>query len=254
MNSTQLQANISSADIASIGTAQVSVTTPQPGGVRRRRCRLRSTPANFGCERDQRYGWQFGDSDADANGLGGGTDWLGLATRLRPTTELSAIHLRRGWRHDPHLTVTMPTTAGLYEFRLFPNNGYVLAASSPMRSRLLVLNPVPVIGSLTPSSGPVGGPAFTLSVNGSGFVSTSTVRWNGANRPTTFVNSTLCCSAVIPASGSDVRRNGDGDRLLPVSRRRNLVGACSSPIAERVAGTGRQCDERRPAALTSPSR
>src|SRR5262249_32881698 len=43
------------------------------------------------------------------------------------------------------------------------------------------------------------GPAFTLTVNGSGFVSGSAVRWNGSSRPTTFVNSSQL-TAMIPAS------------------------------------------------------
>ncbi len=46
---------------------------------------------------------------------------------------------------------------------------------------------------------PAGSPAFTLTVNGTNFVSGSTVRWNGANRTTTFVNSSQL-TAAIPAS------------------------------------------------------
>jgi hypothetical protein len=48
-------------------------------------------------------------------------------------------------------------------------------------------------------SGPVGGPAFTLTVNGSGFTAGSSVRWNGADRPTTFTSATRL-RASIPAS------------------------------------------------------
>ena len=44
-----------------------------------------------------------------------------------------------------------------------------------------------------------GGPAFTLTVNGSNFVSGSVVRWNGANRTTTFVSATQL-TAAIPAA------------------------------------------------------
>ena len=44
--------------------------------------------------------------------------------------------------------------------------------------------------SLSPADMPAGGAAFTVAVNGIGFVSGSTVRWNGSNRPTTFVSNT----------------------------------------------------------------
>ncbi|MBI2524427.1 MAG: hypothetical protein HYV93_00430, partial [Candidatus Rokubacteria bacterium] len=60
-------------------------------------------------------------------------------------------------------------------------------------------NPVPVLASLTPTSAAQGGGAFTLAVNGSNFVSTSVVRWNGADRPTTYVSATQL-EAAIPAS------------------------------------------------------
>jgi hypothetical protein len=60
-------------------------------------------------------------------------------------------------------------------------------------------NPVPVLDQLAPSSATAGAAAFTLTVNGSGFIPTSVVRWNGADRPTTFASSTVL-TAAIPAS------------------------------------------------------
>ena len=60
-------------------------------------------------------------------------------------------------------------------------------------------NPVPALTSLAPTSTPAGGAAFTLTVNGSNFVGTSQVRWNGAGRTTTFVNAGQV-TAAIPAS------------------------------------------------------
>ena len=48
--------------------------------------------------------------------------------------------------------------------------------------------PMPVESSLSPSSANVGAPGLMLTVNGSGFVSSSVVRWNGADRATTFVS------------------------------------------------------------------
>lgn len=60
-------------------------------------------------------------------------------------------------------------------------------------------NPLPIITSLSPSSAPVGGPAFTLTVNGTGFVPTSAVNFDLYDRPTTFVSSTQL-KAEIPAS------------------------------------------------------
>jgi len=42
--------------------------------------------------------------------------------------------------------------------------------------------------SLSPDSAPEGGPGFTLTVRGHGFKSASVVRWDGKDRPTTFIS------------------------------------------------------------------
>jgi hypothetical protein len=60
-------------------------------------------------------------------------------------------------------------------------------------------NPVPTITSLSPSSAAAGSGAFTLTVNGTGFVNGSTVNFNGQPRTTTFVSATQL-TAAIPAS------------------------------------------------------
>ncbi|MGH9795683.1 MAG: IPT/TIG domain-containing protein, partial [Candidatus Acidiferrales bacterium] len=68
-----------------------------------------------------------------------------------------------------------------------------------------VLNPTPTLNAINPTSASPGGAAFTLTLTGSNFISdgagnsVSVVRWNGSNRPTTFVNSTQL-TAQIPAS------------------------------------------------------
>jgi len=60
-------------------------------------------------------------------------------------------------------------------------------------------NPAPTTTSVSPTSATVGGPVFTLTVNGTGFVSGSVVQWNGANRTTTLRSATQL-TAAIPAT------------------------------------------------------
>jgi len=57
-------------------------------------------------------------------------------------------------------------------------------------------NPVPYLNPLQPDAAVPGGAAFTLTVTGSGFVSGSTVDWNGSPRTTTFVNSSKLTAAI----------------------------------------------------------
>lgn len=71
-------------------------------------------------------------------------------------------------------------------------------------------NPVPVAGALAPASVTAGSAAFQLSVTGSGFASTAVIRWNGADRATTFVSptelrTTIGSADVAAAGTTDVR-------------------------------------------------
>ena len=65
--------------------------------------------------------------------------------------------------------------------------------------------PVPVITALSPNSRALGSQGFTLSVTGSGFSSRSVARWNGADRPTTFVSNTSLTATI---SASDLTNEG----------------------------------------------
>ena len=96
-------------------------------------------------------------------------------------------------------TVTAPQTPGTYEFRLFLSNGFTRAATSPPVTVSLASSPAPSISSLSPERTSAGSDAFTLTVNGAGFVPSSAVRWNGVTRSTTFV-STSQLRAVIAAA------------------------------------------------------
>ena len=83
-------------------------------------------------------------------------------------------------------------------------------------------NPVPAAGSLSPASALVGSSSLTLTVNGSNFVSESTVQWNGSALTSTFVSSTKL-TATVPAGDTGVRRNGLGDRYESRARRRHIL-------------------------------
>jgi len=60
----------------------------------------------------------------------------------------------------------------------------------------VVSNPVPAITSLSPNTVKAGNVAFTLTVNGSGFIAGSVVRWNGALRATTFLSAAQLRAAI----------------------------------------------------------
>jgi hypothetical protein len=63
----------------------------------------------------------------------------------------------------------------------------------------------PAIASLNPGSASAGGPAFSITVNGTNFIATSTVKLNGSARTTTFVSPTQLTAAI---NASDIASAG----------------------------------------------
>src|SRR5438874_324509 len=88
-----------------------------------------------------------------------------------------------------------PTVVGTFSITLSATNGNG-TGTGPLT---LTINAVPTISSLSPTCAAVGGPQFTLTVNGTNFVSGSTVKWNATALTTTFVSSTRL-TAIVPAS------------------------------------------------------
>jgi len=70
--------------------------------------------------------------------------------------------------------------------------------------------PIPAISALSPAVAPIGTHDFTLIVEGSDFTPAALVRWNGQERPTTFVSDTRLTATI---SATDVLTTG----TVPIS-------------------------------------
>ncbi|HTM69053.1 MAG TPA: hypothetical protein VL426_07220, partial [Candidatus Binatia bacterium] len=105
----------------------------------------------------------------------------------RTTTFVSASQLTAS---IPSSDITTAGTATVTVFNPAPGGGL-----SPGQT-FTINNPVPTTSSLSPDNAIAGSGAFTLTVNGTNFVSTSVVRWAGSDRTTTFVNSTQLTAAI----------------------------------------------------------
>ena len=82
------------------------------------------------------------------------------------------------------------------------------------------------LGFLSPASATVGGPAFTLTANGSGFVTGAIILWNGTQLPTTLINYTQV-TATVPASSIATA----GTTQVAVQIPGSAVTGTSSPYA-----------------------
>jgi hypothetical protein len=175
------------------GTANVTVTTPAPGGGT-------SASQAFPISSGGPTVTSLSPSSAVVGGaafaltvnggnflLGDTVQWNGAA---RTTTFVSSVRLTANIAASDLATVgTVPVAV----VRSGPFGGTSGALTFSIN------NPVPVISSLSPTSAAVGGAAFTLTVNGTGFTSGSTVRWNGATRTTNFVSATQLTAAIAAA-------------------------------------------------------
>ena len=90
-----------------------------------------------------------------------------------------------------------PTTAAVTVFNPAPGGGTSTAVNFPVYAPPPPPNPVPSLTALSPSSATAGSPGFILGVNGSNFISSSTVLWNGQARATVFVSSTLLNASIL---------------------------------------------------------
>lgn len=125
-----------------------------------------------------------------------GLNGAAIRAALGPPADL-ALSLASYAAQDPLLGPTLKKLAvDPLSWRLAIPLG---TAEQPLAAAVVAGNPAPALAALSPSGAVAGSGGVTLSVSGSGFVPGSTVRWNGADRPTTFVSSTNL-TAAIPAS------------------------------------------------------
>jgi hypothetical protein len=193
MSATQLAAAILAADIAAAGTAQVTVVNPAPGGGA-------SNPQTLTITNPVPTMTGLNPASAVAGGPGftltvTGTNLVaGSVVRWngadRVTTYASATQLTAA---IPAADIAVAGTAQVTVFNLAPGGG----ASNPQT--LTITNPVPATTGLNPVFAVAGGPGFTLTVTGRDFVAGSAVRWNGANRATTYVSATQLTAVIPPA-------------------------------------------------------
>ncbi len=71
-----------------------------------------------------------------------------------------------------------------------------------------VNNPAPIMGAIIPASATGGGPALTVTLQGWYFAPNATARWDGADRPTTYVSPTEIQAALTVADLSVPRDHG----------------------------------------------
>jgi len=190
VSSTQLTAAISATDIAAGASINVTVFNPTPGGGT-------SSPQTFTITNPAPTLTSISPASATA----GGADFL-LTVTGSNFVRNSVVRWNGSDRTTTFVTSTRLTAtvlasdialAGPSDVTVFnppPGGGTTSSAA------LVVNNPTPSVSSISPPNQLAKSSAFTLIVNGSGFVMASTVRWNGLDRATTFVSGSELAAAI----------------------------------------------------------
>ncbi len=206
LSSTQLMAQIPSADIASAGAASITVATPPSalglgGGVSNAlpfTINVPPPPAplliainpNSAEAGSPAFLLTVTGNNFVSNSV---VRWNGAA---RATTFVSANQLTA---QIPASDVANAGTANVTVFTPPNVAGVGGGISNPAPFTITPPPPAPTLISLNPNAANAGGMAFVMTVTGNNFAAGSTVRWNGANRPTIFISANQL-SAQIPAS------------------------------------------------------
>ena len=119
----------------------------------------------------------------------------------RTTTYISSTQL------TATISATDITTAGPVAVTVFnPSPG-----GGTSNSLDFTVSAGPIISSLEPANAFAGGRTFALTVNGANFIDTSVVRWNGSDRITTFLTSTMLVGGILE---SDIASPGSASATV----------------------------------------
>jgi subtilisin len=205
INTHTLVASIPATDLPSVGTATVSVFNPAPGGGVSASTTFTIDPPPTLAISATPVGAGASETVTLANGFGGNFDWISFAAVGSPETSFLRYTYVGAGVTTLTWTIAMPTTSGTYEFRFYRDNSYVRAATSPAVVVDASISPPPSVTSISPTRAFAGSGAFTLTVSGSAFGSSSVVQWNGTDRPTTVVSGTQLQASI---AASDIAASG----------------------------------------------
>jgi len=195
---TQLNASILASDLDNDGSAVVFVFNPLPGGGA-------STSVEFSLSALSPIISSISPSSIVADGNDFNLFVIGSNFVTSSVVNFNGAALVTGYSSPTVLSATVPAadiaTQGTASISVTtPSNGVPGGGTSgSVTLTILPLETQPVVSSISPTSATGGGPAFTLTVNGSGFVQGSQVSFNANNVATTFVSFTQL-TAAIPAS------------------------------------------------------
>lgn len=235
VSSTQLNASILAGDISNEGTAVVFVFNPLPGGGA-------STSAGFTVASPAPTITSLSPTSIVAGTVVGGVSVIGSNFETSSIVNFNGTPLTTSLASPIVLRAQIPgsyiASVGTATITVTnPSNGGVGGGTSNALTLSIVPPPAKfAVTSIAPTTAQAGGPAFTLTVNGSAFIAPSSsspaspgsvISFGLVNEPTTFVSSTQLTTQV-PASAVAI----SGNPYVIVT---NPDGTTSTPITFTVS-------------------
>lgn len=189
LNTAQIAITILASDVATPGTAQVTVSNPIPGGGISQNAapfQIYAAPPNSPLVSSvspataSPKGTAFTLTVNGSNFISGST--VAWNNSPRATTFVSSTQLTA---QIANTDIALPGCDNVSVYTPTGGGNYVY---SPAVSFNVSSTSTPVICSISPVSVVAGAPSFTLSVNGSSFASGATLNWNGKSRTTTVLS------------------------------------------------------------------
>ena len=197
VNSAQVTAQVPAADIATAGTAQVSVMNPAPGGGT-------SGTLTFTINNPTVQITTIAPTNKTAGSATFKLTVKGTNFVSGATVQFNGANQTTKFVKSTEVTATI-TAAEIAKAGTFPVTETNPGSAASNAVTFTVKNPKPKLTTLSPSSATHGGPAFTLTVNGSNFVQGSVVNWNGSARTTSFVSATKVTAQI---TAQDIAKAG----------------------------------------------
>jgi uncharacterized repeat protein (TIGR01451 family) len=184
VSSTQLQLTLAASDVAAVGSEQIAVVNPAPGGGS-------STAVSLAVNYPSPQISGISPSSVTTLCAGSTVTITGSGFISASTVTWSGTTHTDTYVSGTELQITLLASdvaavgsAQIAVVNPTPGGGTSTA------STLTIGYPVPAISSLSPSSVAWGLAGIPLTVNGTGFVASSVVQLNGVNHATTYVNAT----------------------------------------------------------------
>jgi len=187
VSSIKLQAVVPASSLTTITTLSLTVTNPTPGGgtvscptlsvVNPVPAISSLSPANVNA------GSAAFDLTITGTGFRSGVSSAYINGSARTTTFNSSTQLTMAVNAND---VTAAGTLNVTVVNTGPGGG----SSAPAPFYVGSVNPVPTLTSISPSTRNAGDPGPVVTVTGTNFLTSSVVRWEGADRPTTYVDAT----------------------------------------------------------------